>query len=319
MQALSSARLLLAMLLAFGSEIILWPHTPGRDLFDWAASAVGYLALAAILPDLMRRFRVRDVIGLLALAGLAGLVTGVLAHPRTALAEMPLTLISRVLGAQTAVALAMLGLWLALLRGRTALWLFVAAPLGGFVWGLFGRWFPITFDPAAGETPLALLLVAGGVGLAAIALVGRATGGQPLQPDDFLLPGQMGAGAIAALLALGLLRAAQGQSDPFALAAAVLLAAFLLLILRLYRRTRAPGLLAVALPPRGPDRRFLVPAVVFLLAGVIAYLLPRAGTSADPLAVLGALQVAFGVVWLPALSLITGGQMLIREIRAQQL
>lgn len=313
------ARLLLAVLLAFGGETLLWPHAPGRGPLDWLAAAVGYLTLGVMLPDLMQRYRVRDAIGLLALAGLTALATGVLLYPQSALADVPLTLISRVLGAQTAAALAMLVLWLTLLRGRLNAGFFILALVAGIAWGLLGRWFPQALDPAAGETPLGLVLAAGVVGITLIALTWTVVARSAPHADDLLLSRRGWALALLILAALLGLRAAQGWLDVTALAITATLGAFMWLILRLYRRMRIPGLLQAALPPRPVNPRFLALAVIFLLAGVFGWLLPRPAGDADPLGILGALLIAFGAAWLPSLSLVVGGRALIREIRAQQL
>ncbi len=317
--ASSMARLLLAALLALAFEVVLWPQTPTRDAIDLAAALFGYLALAAALLDLIQRERVHNLIGLMALAGLAALAAGLLIHPRVALENAPLTIITRMLGAPTAAALAALLVWLALARGRLTLTLFVVALLAGATWGLYGRWFPSVLDPAAPETPLGTLLLATSVVLAVVALLAAGLRRAAPTPDALRLSA---AGWTAVTLVLGgllVLRLAQGLLDPLSLTIVAALMAFTGLILRLYRRKRDVTLIERALPPGPLHPTLLLAAAVFVAAGIATYGLPRLEGDADPLGLLGTLLIAFGVAWLPALSLVVGGRALIRQMRAQQL
>ena len=64
-----------ALLLIF-SEWIVWQTPTDFGPVEWAALAVIYLALAAIMLDLIARLNVNDVFGLLLVAGLYGLAVG---------------------------------------------------------------------------------------------------------------------------------------------------------------------------------------------------------------------------------------------------
>lgn len=314
-----AVRLLLAVLLALAFEIILWPQIPARDTLDMAAAGLGYVVLAAALPDLIQRARVRNVIGLLALAGLTAFAAALLAHPRVALENTPLTLLSRMLGAPTAAVLAALLAWLALVRGRLSPALLVVSALAGAVWGLYGHWFPTVVTPAGVETPLPTLLIAAAGVLALVGLFAVLLRRQALLPDALCLSRQGWGVVVLALGGLLALRLAQGLIDALSFGIVAALAVFTALILWLYRRPRDASLLDRALPP-GPLRpALLLAGVVFVAAGVATYSLPRAPGDADPLGVLGTLLLAFGVAWLPALSLVVGGRALIRQLRAQPL
>ena len=313
------ARLLLAALLALAFDVILWPQTPGRDALDLLAAVVGYVVLAAALLDLIQRERVRNVIGLLALAGLAAFAAGLLIHPRVALENAPLTILSRMLGAPTAAALFALMTWLALARGRLTFGLLLISALAGVTWGLYGRWLPSVVDPTAPETPLPTLLVAAAVALALITLFARLLRRPTATPDTLRLSPSGWAAVALALGGLLLLRLAQGLIDELSLVIVVSLMVFTALILHLYRRPRDVSLLDRALPPGPLQPALLLAAAVFVAAGVVSYNLPRASGDADPLGLLGTLLLAFGVVWLPALSLVVGGRALIRQMRAQPL
>src|SRR5512134_3791736 len=107
-------RLLLAALLAYGSEVLVWTNPPGRPLLEWLLFAPGYLVLASILLDFVVRYRVRDLFGVLILAGFYSLSAALLLNPESMLIDMPRTLVTRVMGAHGLLAAEMIGLFLAL-------------------------------------------------------------------------------------------------------------------------------------------------------------------------------------------------------------
>ncbi|MCS7071162.1 MAG: hypothetical protein NZM00_06625, partial [Anaerolinea sp.] len=154
------ARLRLAVLWAFGSEILLWTLPERTDLADGVAAAISYLALAALLLDLGVRFRVRGLYGLLALAGIYALGYGLLINPASAFADLPRTLFTRVLGANALIGLG--GLLILILSGALRLRQPVALLAGmgvlGAAWGMWARWSPviITGRLDTPEAPFAL-------------------------------------------------------------------------------------------------------------------------------------------------------------------
>lgn len=338
-----TARLLLAALLAFSLEVVLWPQTPGRGALDRLLAGGVYVTLAAALLDLLARERVHDINGLLALAGMAALVSGLLVQPAISLQDSPLTIVTRMLGAPTAACLLALALWMALLRGRLTGWLIPAALLAGGTWGLYGRWFPSVVTPSADETALATLVVAAVVGFVVVGVVrvalrdGIAPSKDTLtedrhgiavplhehaaltEPADFRLPLMGWAVVVLVLGGVLMLRLAQGAVDGLSLAIVLVLLVFTGVILRLYRRKGAVTLLERTLPPGRLHPALLLAPVVFVAAGLVTYSLPRLDGDADPLGLLGTLLVAFGVAWLPALSLVIGIRALSRQMRAQQL
>ncbi|MBC8171837.1 MAG: hypothetical protein H7X77_09190, partial [Anaerolineae bacterium] len=111
-------RLLLAVTLFFGSEILLWTNLSGRSASDWLLLSPGYLALSTLLLDFIVRYRVRDLPGLMTIAGLYGLLNALLLNPDTTLFDIPRTLVTRVTGAHTLLGLEMLILFLALTGGH---------------------------------------------------------------------------------------------------------------------------------------------------------------------------------------------------------
>ncbi len=132
------ARGLLAALLLFASEVVLWTNPTGRAPLEWLLLAVGYLALAVLLLDLAARYRIRDLFGLLALAGIYGLISSLALNSQTALAEVPRTWATRVMGAHTLAGLGALLLFLTFTSARSR-GLLLAAVVSGLLWGVWVR------------------------------------------------------------------------------------------------------------------------------------------------------------------------------------
>lgn len=306
------ARLLLAALLGVGFDLVGGRLPAGYDDIDRLALVVGCVALSAALLDLMQRERARDIIGLLALAGLGAMAAGLVIFPRSALNALPLSLLTDMLGAPTALALWALLSWLALLRGRSSVALLVLALAGGALWGLAESWQPATSAVLFLRRPLPTLLVAPALVGAVIWLVQRY--GRGVTPDALPLSRRGWALVGALLLALLGLRVAQGLVDVFALVIVGGLMAFTWWIARLYR-LRAVTLAERTLPFGGLRPSLLWALVAYVAAGLAGSLLPR--EEADT--ILSAVMLAFGLTWLPALSLVIGFRALSRQIRAQQL
>lgn len=315
-----SIRLFLAALLMFGGDVMLWPVPLARSPLEWAAAIVGYLALAAALLDFAARWRVRSLFGLLALAGIYGLCASLLIHPGVALADVPTTLINRVLGSQSLAGLMMLAFFFAALRGRLHPILLAAGAGAGLIFGLLGRWFPQAVNSSADETPLALLLMAAAVGFVVVGVAWRWMLGRAGDVTAERL--RLTAGAWAAVIAVGLallgLRLAQGAIDEISLLVIFTLVALLAGLLWFQKGRRGVTLLEAVLPPQPPTARFVVLAGLFLAAGVVGYLLPRGEGDNDALGLLGTLFVVFGMVWLPTVLLVFGGRAFLRQVRAQR-
>ncbi|HLA42877.1 MAG TPA: hypothetical protein VJZ27_05550, partial [Aggregatilineales bacterium] len=73
-----TARLLFALLLLIAGEVIAWQDAAGYDIPDWLAVAVIYVALGAIILDLMVRFHASDTASVILIAGVFGLAHGTL-------------------------------------------------------------------------------------------------------------------------------------------------------------------------------------------------------------------------------------------------
>ena len=233
---------------------------------DLPRAVLIHLALAALLLLLAARFRARDVYGLLALAGLFGLGVGLL-DPAPLSAEH---FIAKAMGAGTLRALLALA-WALLIRaGPGSLALALAA---GLLWG-----------GGAAPDALALGLFAGG---ALLLWIGRGGG------ESGLRWGLLGPALIAALLAVALALETTSHDARWWIVAAAL-GGYCLLILWFERRGRGPALLDA--PPAS------IPLAVAFAVGWLV-----AAPLGDPLGFIRpALLIAFGLAWLPLISLLLG-------------
>jgi hypothetical protein len=307
-------RALLANLLLFASEILLWTNPPGRTPNDWLVLILAYLALAALLLDFAERYRIRDVYGLLALAGVYGLLNGLILNPQTALADVPLTWATRVMGAHTLVGFGMLVLLLSLnTKHRGRVW--IAAALVGLLWGVWVRWLPTFTDIAADLVPLSTFLIAAVIALLPVIVLAWLVKGRAAQPDlklrliEWLI-------VLAVLIGLYILRLP--LIDQLSLIVLGVLAGFCWLLLWFEKRESGAMLLDSALPlPSSTPLILLISSVIALAAGAIGYHLEFAETG--PLDAMISLFAAFGLVWLPTLSLVIGVRSYRKMGRTQKL
>lgn len=289
---------LLAVLLAFGSEIALWTNSAGRSPLDWLILAVGYLALSAVLLDLAVRYRIRDLFGLMALAGIYGLTAGLLLNPQTALIDVPRTLITRVMGAHTLLGLAMLTLFLKMghLR-RTGL---IAVAIAGLAWGVWVRWLPTLIDSFAPETSLVTMLLYGASGLILVIVLFMINRSEFSPKNVQLAPLEWPIPAVV-LGAILIIRLDAGSIDSLSLVIVVVLIAFCVMLIWFQKREK--GL--ILLDQRTSERVPVVAVSLFLGAGVVGYSLPF-NADGEQLALIVGLFTAFGLVWLPTVSLVMG-------------
>lgn len=312
-------RLLLAVALLFGSEVLLWTAPVERSLLDWLPLILGYTAVATLLLDLAARFRVRNIFGLLALAGIYGLLNGLLLNPETALIDVPRTLFTRVLGAHTLMGFLMLLLWLRLLTPKKTP--FVIAVIVGVVigigWGVWAHWSPTLLNLNADETPLAVMLVAALVSAGIFALLlalprhGQLVDAQ-LKPQAAII-------LIILLVGLLVIRVVSGQVDNVAFSSGLLLIIFCGLVLWFQRRKKGRTLLDDLDTQPVRWSLLLVLLVTFVAAGIASYGLPRGEGSGDPVFIVTIVLTAFGVAWLPGASLAMGATAFARQVRAGKL
>ena len=307
-----SLRGLLAALLLVCSEVLWWSNNPSAYTpGEWVLLAGLYLALAALLLDLLARFAVTDVLGLLVVAGLYGLLNGALiAH--SAFGNLPLSLVSRPLGLHTlGGGIVGLGLWLWLLDGRglrpgRAL---ICAAIG-LLWGVWVRWFPLL--PSNGYPLPALpdVLAMAALGFILIGLlvwiIARLA---PALPDEHALQLSWGGWivVIGTLLAAFLIGASRGAIQGIDGAVLGLLAGYLIALLVFMRGTRGTPLLRRIVSPRPASLpSYFVYAVLLIVPAALGYSLPGAGPDGPPLQWLTAALTGFGIAWLPGVSLAIG-------------
>ncbi len=315
-------RLSLAAILLVCSEVLWWSNDPLHyTALEWAGLAGIYLALAALMLDLLARFRVTDVLGLLVVAGLYGLLNGALiAH--SAFSNLPISLVARPLGLHTlGGGLLGLVLWLGLLDGRglrPGRAILLAGV--GVLWGVWVRWFPLLESNAfpLPDLPTALILAALG-GLVAGGLTwtaSRRAAGIGIDERVFrLLPWEwlpVGGGLLAAFL----IGARQGAITTFDGVVLGLLVGYMVAVLFFLRGRRGRPLLGRVTPPQPVAWRVvLIGGALLILPAVVGYSLPGQSPDGPPLQLLTAALTGFGVAWLPGVSLAAGLRAYVRLFR----
>lgn len=316
-------RLMLAAALMFGSEVLLWSDVLGRAWWEWPILIAGYLLIAALLLDLMARYRVRDFLGMMTIAGVYGLLNGLLLNPELTLFDIPRTLVSRVTGAHTLIGLEMLYLFLALTGGHLRhlrLVMVVGAVAVGAAWGFWVRWSPIYTEVPYGVIPLETMLIAGVVGTVIVAVITQIAYRRvrTARPADMMMSLPVLALVLMALIALLLLRVVQGSVDYTSLTLVAILLFLSMAILWFRRNTRLRIVLDYHLPlfPQRWIWTLLVIGVMFWTA-LLAYSLPLIGS--DQFNVLTFIVFGFllyGVAWLPTVSVLLGFRAYIRQVQA---
>jgi hypothetical protein len=315
-------RALFAVMLLFGSEMLLWLNPLGRALGDWLPLLVGYLALSALILDLAARYRIRDVYDAMTLLAIYGLLNGLLLNPDTSLVLIPDTLVNRVLGGHSLLGLEMFGLLLVLTGGHLrryrrlllmgCLWL-------GFYWGVWVRWSPGFTDISDIEVPLTTLLAIGSAFLLAIYLLFRVAvlRTHDLTPPDLHLSVVEWGGVLVTLIGLFMLRVAQGYITSGALIVVTVLVIGGMTVLWFRRSARGKMLLDGHIPAYPLHRRrILISGVIFLIMAALGFILPLVnlwGINQFFLMTLGFAGVGLG--WLPFIAMVLGVRALDRQSR----
>lgn len=326
MRKIPLLRELLAALLLFGGEILLWLDPPSRSLVDWLLIVAGYEALAYLLLDLAARLRWRDIFGTLALAGIFALLNGLLINPQTSFAEFPRTLFTRVLGAQALVAVGMLILWRVTLtpkRGRPVIAVVISAIIGA-AWGTWARWSAGLLNPQSAqlETPISTLLIAAGIVIALIFVLRHVIARREVRVEtsSFKL-GRVGWLFTATILiTLLIMRLASGQIDALMVAFSFTLLMICVAILYAQRRKKWSTFLDTLQPSPAPPLTWTVPVIIaFIIGALIGYPLPRGEGNQDPVFVITALFTGYGIAWLPAAALALGLRAFVRQAQINRL
>lgn len=303
------ARLSFGAVLLVASEWIVW-QTPTRfSALEWIGLAVLYLALAAIMLDLVTRLNVSEVFSLFLLAGIYGLVDATLISHVTA-RDLPISLIVRPLSMQPLAFMVALAAFRILASGRATGPLDFLAALGiGLVWGVWVRWFPEVSDEPIPAVKIGTALAALAVGLVACGALRYIVPPADiyrreawlLTRVEWLLSG----GITLAALVLGL---AQKDITRPGLGIVVALGSFMAAVLyATVPLRRGASFLAAITPPRRPNpAAWLVVIVPFLVAGWVGYSLPGSGSHSTQSDLLFGALTGFGIVWPPAVSTMVG-------------
>ncbi|MEZ4668073.1 MAG: hypothetical protein R3E39_09165 [Anaerolineae bacterium] len=325
----SVSRLLLALLLLIGSEVLAWNNPTGRPVVEWVLLLPGYLALSALLLDFMVRYRVRDLFGALILTGIYSLSAALVLNPSATLNDLPRTLMTRVMGAHALLAAEMLGFFLVLTRGQTRSrrYLLIGAIIVGLAWGIWVKNWPPDEGFGAVDLPVMLAYCAGSLALIALLLYGLTARPLPAladesapMPQDALRLGRQEWLMVAVILVASAgLRLVRGEIPPGGLFVAGLLV-LCWAILWFRGRKKGATLLDGCFPPQPiAFSRFLLIASLFLALAVFGYNLPaiQVGTI-TPYTFIGLGFTAYGLAWLPTVSLVLGIQGYLRQLATQQ-
>jgi hypothetical protein len=319
-------RLLLAGLLVFGSEVLLWTNPTGRSLTEWVLALPGYFILATFLLDTLARYRVRDLPGLMALAGIYGLLNALLINPDSTLFDVPRTLVTRVSGAHTLLGLEMLVFFLALTAGHLRYLrriLLAGAVIVGLAWGTWVRWSALEADVAYETPSLEVMLLVGLIGIVLLLLLiwQCYRSARSLSPESILLNAREWLLIGIAAGGLLLFRIAQSYVDFPTLFLTAILLSLCAAMLWFRRETRLQPLIEHMLPVR-PLRWawILLSFAILVWAGVFSYSLPFAGTrDFNNLSFVVYGFTLYGLAWLPAVSLWVGLRSYIRQVQARPL
>lgn len=315
-------RLLMAALLGFGSEILLWPNPLERAPFDWLLLLAGTGLLAAIMLDLLSRYHVHDLFGVMVVAGVYGLLMGMVVNPQFALVDVPRTFLTRVMGMYSLMGVEMVGLLVALTSGgRFTRGLLTGTVIIGVAWGVWVRWFPVLNEPPSPVVGLPTMLLAGAVGLALVGLAVYVARSSAVPAQDLQLSRRGWSIAAGGLMLLLILQLSQGRIPWEWLLVAGLLLGGCWLILWFRQRDRSMILLEACMPaqPLSAGRGARVIALFAALA-VAAYNIPLIEIEAVNQQVLIALGfTAYGLAWLPTVALVLGARTYIHQIQTRRM
>ncbi len=303
-------RLIAGMGLLLFSEIGWWSNDPlAYGPAAWAVVVVVYVVFGALALDLIVRFRVADVFGLLLVGGIYALIDAALIT-QSAFAALPLSLVSRALGLHV-LGVAVPGLLLLrwLLDGKGFIpWRLAVLGVIGFAWGVWLRGYPALLTNAfpAPSLAAALALMVGGltvlgvlVQLARRAVI-SSSATLRLRRWEWIVVGGV-------LLALFLPNRPGASLPDIAAPIVGALLGYLLGALYVQRGPEPASLLDAIIPPRPVSLPlYLIYAGAPVLLVIAGYALAGEETESILFQNLTTLFAAFGIAWLPVVSLMLG-------------
>lgn len=312
------ARIAFAAVLLVFSEWIVWQTPLDFNVGEWLAWGAIYLALAALVLDLIARFKVNDVFSLLLVAGIYGLLNATLiSHITTR--DLPFSLIVRPLGAQPLALMGAVAAYQVLGSGRATGPLdFFAAATAGLAWGVWTRWFPLVSDEVLPEVARGDALAALGIALVALLVIVLVLHPSPQRKraDWMLTPIEW---AVVVIILGGALLAGLEQDEISGLGLGIVASLISFLVMVLYASLVMRGdqtLLDSVTPPKSPlPMAWIVLVIPFLAAGALGFSLPGGDTSSVQSDILIAALTAFGIAWPPGVASVIGARAFIQLSR----
>ncbi|MCU0464358.1 MAG: hypothetical protein MUF38_07285 [Anaerolineae bacterium] len=315
-------RLLLAALLGFATEGLMWAWPTDRGAVDWALIVAGLIASALVILDIFARWRVRDLYGVAAAGGLFALTYSVLFNPSVTLRELPLSLLTDVMGGHSLISMGVLLLFFVIV-GTVRLWAWLGVPLGaliGLCWGIWLRGAPTLGGWDAYPLPADGILILGGAALVVILILSWLTarlapiplGALTMNAYEMLIAGGV---VIAALY-----RQFDGGAIDVPTYATLSGLATICAAMLWYRKESYFTWLPTPWTPRPAWLALLATGAAFLSAATVGYGLPPTpdGTLA-PFDIIRLSFALFGLIWLPGVVLLIGVKAIVRDIQSKPL
>lgn len=317
-------RFLLAALLLFGSEVLLWLNLPDYDLLDWLIRIIAYLVLSTLLIDIAVRYRIRDVYDSMVLFAGYALLHSLLIKPELGWQRIPDTLLTHIIGAEALTALLLWGVFLVFLRGDVRKYHFLV--IGGlfwlgFYWGTWMRWTPELRETFAAINLSQMFMYAGIIFAPVIvfyALSNIST--KEHESKDYLLSPLEWAIAGIILLLLFLYQAILGKITMIMLIITAILITLCWAILWSRREELQISLMEKHFPMKPLNPVWLILFIaVFVGATILAYKLPL--VPLGQFNQLWLMEIGFfgvGTLWLPLVSIVLAMRGMDRAMREGQ-
>jgi hypothetical protein len=290
-------------LLMIGCEIIFWRSPLDRPLVDWLRLAIGYGVMGAIGLDVLARYRVRDLAGVMGTTlFLAPLIALVLTSENT-LISLPMHLFSRVLGLHGIGVLWAVGVWVCLWDKSYLLrWIGVGCLLFGILTALWLRvadhFINWSLSPAYLIQAMLIYALVGGL-IGAGGYLARQS--VPKSDEMMLSPLEW---SVILLMSLGLILWGD-TPDRQAIGGTVILSAWGLLIVWFEHDVKSLPLLDRLFAQSPPNMSRII--VLWLIGGIglaLGWFIPlRLETGLSPINLMENGIVLFGFGWMPCLTL----------------
>ncbi|MDQ7028163.1 MAG: hypothetical protein Q9P01_11960 [Anaerolineae bacterium] len=318
-------RLLLAILLFFGSEVLLWTHFLQYTWLDWLLRIVGYSVLSIFVLDLAVRFRIRDIYDAMVVFAMYGVLASLLITPTISYEGFPRSFLTRVMGGHTLLGFEVWGLFLVLIAGknrRYRLLLLGASAWVGFYWGIWMRWIPefgTLFEAVSLQTMFTS--VAAFLAVVMIIYVIMTQFNSDLESRDLQLQNPQWWLLFIVMLAFFLYQfyIVDISIVPVVITALVLLVCWSIIWYR--RENQDDTLLDSYLPIKRLSFLWIILAIaVFVVATLFSYHLPLVGTrEINQLWLMELGFAAVGALWLPIVASVLAMRGLDHQMRTNQL